>query len=525
MTNIQCGAGVRDDAPNAVLLSKTPPRFVPRRIPYNRTMAIHESQSLRRLLLTHEIAFVILVVISGALGGTWAYFWQSSSAEAIRLNGLVHTAQEIRSLLYKQIQDVSRAGLRGDAEVRELNSDYSTQIQELFNQLRRLSENRGEDYAVQNMQTAFGLLQANLRNMLDDPFELNRLVRSRFLDPAFEHDFVHDFEDAFESFKGLIALESEAQNRLMARWTRLAPYGLAIPIVFGIALLLFSRHSLTRGFVTPMQSIMDGTRALSAGDLSRVLPAEGVAEVRELAQGINQMAAQLDVSRRKLVAQEKTAALGALVPVVAHNIRNPLASIRANAQLLDGSETAAELSEIRADLIETVDRLGRWVTALVSYLHPLQPQLRAVSVTQSVAATLNLLQPRLASNNVSVRHQRWDEQAQILADPDLLEQAIYGLINNAIEASCAQSSIDLSVAAEADSVVLTITDTAGGLPFQPEPSDLSPGPSTKRFGTGLGIPVAFKICAEHDFELSFDIEPGQGTKVTIRAPQAEAENQ
>ena len=69
-------------------------------------MQVARPQSLRRLLLTHELAFLTLVVIMGGLASTWAYFWQQSSEESIRLNFLAYTAQEIRSLLFKQIQEV-----------------------------------------------------------------------------------------------------------------------------------------------------------------------------------------------------------------------------------------------------------------------------------------------------------------------------------------------------------------------------------------------------------------------------------
>ena len=55
-------------------------------------------------------------------------------------------------------------------------------------------------------------------------------------------------------------------------------------------------------------------------------------------------------------------------------------------------------------------------------------------------------------------------------------------------------------------------------PFEPKPGNLEPGPSTKRYGTGLGIPIAFKICQKHNWKLDFKTIEGKGTKVTITAP-------
>ncbi|MGR8920553.1 MAG: ATP-binding protein [Gammaproteobacteria bacterium] len=485
-------------------------------------MQVNRPQSLRRLLLTHETAFVLLVVISGALGATWAWLWQQWSEESLRLNYLAHTAQDIRSGLFKQIQEVSVAGLRGDAGVRELNSGYLRSGQELFNELRRKSSHRGEDYAVQRMQTAYSLLQASLRKTLGDPLALNRLVRSKLLDPTFEQNFVADFESAFEALLGLIDMQLAAQEKSIQRWTDVAPYGLGVPILVGIALLLFSRRSLARGFVRPMQSIMIGTREISGGNFGATLPEAGVAEVRELASGINTMAAELEASREALRTTERQAAQGALVPVVAHNIRNPLAAIRANAQLLDGSESVEEIGEIRAAILDTVDRLERWVSALVSYLHPLEPRRVPVAATAVLEAALSLLEGRLEEAGVSCRRGQWDAAGVIDADPDLLEQALYGLLNNAVEASARGAVIEVAVIGADGAVRIEIRDQAGGIPFQPEPSELEPGPTTKRFGTGLGIPVAYKICGVHGYKLEFVIDPGKGTRVLIVAPAAES---
>ena len=437
---------------------------------YNlRIMHAARPQSLRRLLLTHEFAFLVLVAIMGGLAGIWAYFWQQSSEESIRLNYLAHTSYDIRSSLFRQIQEVSLSGLREDPEVGALFSKYSRSIQESFNELRRKSDNRAEGYAVQNMQAAFSLLQQNLKTTLKDPFALNRLVRSKLLDPEFEQRFVADFEQAFDAFVGLIDQELSAQEAILDRWLNIAPYILPLPIVIGVALLVFSRSSLNRGFVAPMHAIVSGTRAMSEGNLEQIIPEDGVEEVAQLARGFNQMARELNRSRDALLDKERQSALGALVPVVAHNIRNPLAAIRANAQLIEGTDDPGELIETKGAIIETVDRLGRWVNALVSYLHPLQPERQPHLATALFDHAVTLLQPRVEESGVVLLRSAWDAEARIEADADLLEQALYGLVNNAIEASASGSTVDLTVARRGGAVYLSIRDEAGGIPFQPEP--------------------------------------------------------
>lgn len=480
-------------------------------------------RSLRRLLLAHDIAFLLLLVITGALAALWGTLWQQSSLEAMRLRGMSHTGEEIRAMVYRQMHEVTAAALRADPQVRELDSRHARAVQEAFNVLRRASDSRAEDYAVQNLQTAFSLLRANLRETLGDTYALNRLVRAKLLDPDFERRFVADFETAYAAFTGLMASQAEAQEQRVQRRLALAPWALSLPIALGVGLVLRSRRALSREFVRPMRAVLARLRAIAGGAREAAPPTVGATEVRELAQGIERMAAELAASQRALVEHEREAALGGLIPVVAHNVRNPLAAIRANAQLLDGGETAAELAESRAAIIDTCDRLGRWVTALVSYLHPLTPRLTVFRAVEPLDAVAGLLAPRIAEQGLELRREPWHTDVMLEADRDLLEQALYGLVNNAVEASPRGARLTLGVEADDGELRLSIVDEAGGLPFQPEPSELKPGPSTKRFGTGLGIPIAFKICKAHGFDLSFDITPGSGTRVVLRAPRARLE--
>ncbi|MDH4383638.1 MAG: HAMP domain-containing protein [Gammaproteobacteria bacterium] len=476
-------------------------------------------QSLRRVLLVYELAFIALVVVTGAMGGLWAYFWQETSTESLRLNALTNTMQETRGVLFQQIQEVALARLRNDPAAEDIHGRYYRRIQEGFNALRRQSASRAEDYAVQHMQEAYGRLQADLHASLDDPYFLNRIVRLRALDARREPSLLGGFDEACLSFQRLVETELAAQAEWIGRWTRYAPYLLPVPMLLALAVLYFSRRSLTRGFVRPMQAIIQGTERMSDGELSRRLPVAGVTEVALLAESVNRLASDLVLSRDALVESERQAALGALVPVVAHNIRNPLAAIRASAQVLEHVDDPAESREIANEIVATVDRLGRWVSALVSYLHPLKPRLTVMPAARVFAAVLDLIAPRAREREVRLERRPWQEGAWVAVDSDLMEQALYGLLGNALEASAKGAVLRAGLRASDTQVIFEIEDEAGGIPFIPEPAGLEPGPSTKRFGTGLGIPVAFKVCKTHGWTLEFSVVDSRGTRVTITAPR------
>ena len=477
-------------------------------------------QSLKGLLLTHELAFLVLVAVAGALGGVWAYFWQQSSTESIRLNGLAHVAQEIRSDLFRQVQEVALARLRDEPAIEKVSSKYTKAIKSGFNRLRRHSVSRAEAYAIQGLQQAYSNIQVDMNAIFDNPYLLNRIVRSKLLDPSYEQVLVREFEAAFRNLRGLINQQLDKQEDEIQRWMRFAPLAIPVPIAIAVVLLLFSRASLTRGFVRPMQSLVVAIRAMSAGELSANIDPGGVCEVGEIARGITEMASELGRSRDALVDNERQAALGALVPVVVHNVRNPLASIRASAQLLDQERASPEVQESQAAIIETVDRLERWVSALVSYLHPREPRFMRVSAVSLFDATTTLLEPRIKEKSIELLRRPWDPDIQVNVDPDLMEQALYAVITNALEASPSNATITLSIGVDDDKVVLAVEDGGGGIPFTPVLTGLEPGPTTKKMGTGLGIPIAFKVCKAHGWDITFEVDEGVGTKVIISAPMS-----
>ncbi|MDX1607191.1 MAG: ATP-binding protein, partial [Candidatus Competibacterales bacterium] len=328
-----------------------------------------------------------------------------------------------------------------------------------------------------------------------------------------------EFESAQLIFSRVLDEQRRALERRLDYWAGMAPWLIAAPVVLSALLVLLSRLSLQRGFVRPMRSLVAGVRGFAHRGEMPAVAAGGVAELRELARAFEQLNHDLAASRDALVASERQAALGALVPVVAHNIRNPLASIRAAAQLIEADDDPRELLDSRDEIIATVDRLERWVATLLAYLHPLRPRCRTVALAAVIAGALQPLAHRLEAKHLRLQRHPWPEEETLDADPDLLEQALHGLLANAVEASPADGELAVGLYPMGDSVELWLEDRGPGLPFHPEPGGLHPGPTTKRFGTGLGIPFAFKVVQVHGGSLTFDPRPGGGTRVRLRLPR------
>ena len=481
-------------------------------------MPLRRSKSLKNLIFRHEIAILFLVAVTGLIGGLSAYFWQQNSSESVRINTMYFLTEQIRGEMYAQIQEMIRARVLEDPLAYEAYPEYSRSISERFNGLRRRSKSREEDIAIQELNQSYRELQRDMNNIFNDPYLANTSARIQILDPKFAQQMVGKFEQRYAAFKKILNEQHKQLDETLELWTKFAPFIIPVPLIIAFLIVFYTRHVMRSGFIKPIDTVMHGAHEISQGKLDYHINEDGVEEVSNLANAINKMATELSNNREALIQNERQAALGSLVPVVAHNIRNPLASIRAMAQLLEHAENQDEINESKHAIIETIDRLGRWVNALVSYLHPLKPNLTNRPANELVDAALGLLRNKIVEKNINIIKQGWEFNQSLSVDPDLMEQALYSLLANAIDASPKNSEIKISLTNPEDYIEIRIHDAGPGLPFEPKPGNLEPGPSTKKFGTGLGIPIAYKICQKHGWNLSFNIIEGEGTEAVVAAP-------
>jgi signal transduction histidine kinase len=483
---------------------------------------VRKPRALNELLLIHELTFVLLLVLAVAAGAFGIRQWQQASQESQRINSLIQEIQETRGDLYRQMKELFDAYFLSDPQARVEYDGYALKVRKHFQQLRRLADGREEQDAIEKLQQSYGEFLDETSSILDRYQTRPDEALKKTLNTGIETGVFSRYEAVSAHAERLLALkQNDLKHRLQAA-QRTALLWLGIPVVLAILLLLFSRVFLQRAIVRPIAAILHATTELSAGRLHHKVPQAGAAELGTLAQAINQMASDLARSREALIRSEKQAAQGALVPMLAHNIRNPLASIRAVAQVADTPDAGHDARQSFNDIIDTVDRLERWTGALLAYLHPLRPQLAAVTLQQVLTGALAPLQQKIREKSMTVECPPMDPPVRLTTDQHLLEQTLYNLLQNAVDASPHHAAIRIELIPSADQIELRLLDRGVGMPFAPNPSQLSPGPSTKRFGTGLGIPFAFKVCEALGGKITFSARPGGGTLVSMELPRQPA---
>ena len=479
-------------------------------------------RSLKGLLLLNESALLLLVVGTATLTGLWAWFWTQSSQEAARIETLARSAERIRGDMYRQLHEAVHARLTENPAVLFVYAGYRRQVAERFSDLHGLVHDDSERVAVEYLQDAYTVVLDDMEKVFADPTEISEAARMKLLDPAYEEWMLGELESALAVIDALVDRRRRELDAWRSDWTRWTSVAVPVSVLLAVALLLISRRILHSRVVVPLRNLVDGTVAIGRGNLEHRIRAEGVEEIRHLASTFGEMTRELAKSQRSLVESERQAALGALVPVVAHNIRNPLASIRATAQMMDETWTDQDLVESRGAIIDTVDRLERWVTSLLYYLVPLKPRRRACRLGDVVTGALAPLGPKIERKSLRIEREDREHDTVLQADPDLLEQAIHALLGNAVEASPRSGTIRLGLESGEDAVELLIDDEGPGIAFEPDPRELSPGPSTKKDGFGLGIPVAWKICNAHGGTIDIRRRDASGTRVRVALPFAPA---
>ena len=483
---------------------------------------------------------MLLVFISVFVGLGWSYFWLKWSQETVRLAEMSRINENLGRHFLDDLSSLRKRNSNlQSSSVEGVSVSLKNSLVQL-DQLRRLSNNRAEDYAVQELQVAASYILDFLTNYQREwsptivkgdistegwHFRDIKLVSvERCLRPGMSNlgelaclilSMKRDFHFALISLRGLIEQERFSQESSKHNWSRYGSLTLLVLIVTSILLLLLSRWGLHRQFWTPLQAIVSNSEALLKGISKDKLPEVGAQEMRFLASEINLIAEALELSREELKSNERQTALAELVPVIAHNVKNPLASIRANAQLLEESQSRSEINESQIAILTTVDKLTKWINSLVSYLHPVSPRFAPIDFRKVVEGAASLLSNPALPKNVYITYKNWNKSVEISADLDLMEQAIFCLLSNAIDASPKEGEIRIGFYANPEGNSFYIEDDGPGLPFEYRATELKPGPSTKEFGTGLGLPIVQKVCDIHGFIFDFQKSAKKGARAVI----------
>ena len=290
-------------------------------------------------------------------------------------------------------------------------------------------------------------------------------------------------------------------------------------ITLVIVLLLAARSSWKLS--QPLRELAATARKIAAGRHSeRLGPLEGI-EAQEVGRAFNKMLDELEASKRRLLHAATLAAVGELSSSIAHEMRNPLSSIRINLQALRRKVEAGPYQELSAIALEQVDRLERMLSELLNFSKPLELAPESFEFSGLAGQVISELTPQAEEKNVSLAVEKPPGSLLLTADREQIHRALTNLVQNALDAAPTGSRVELGAAAvEAENGYAEIWVSDNGPGIRPEDREMifQPFFTTREGGTGLGLANVKKIVEGHDGKIEVESSPGKGSVFRLLLP-------
>ncbi len=230
----------------------------------------------------------------------------------------------------------------------------------------------------------------------------------------------------------------------------------------------------------------------------------------------------------------ETEGLSRLLGVMAHEIKNPLSTIKVNLRLIDeqlqdipagSDELSQSLSRTRrkiAVIEKETSRLQQILDSFLRYANRTEPQFATVDLNSLVGDLIDFYSPQALAHSINLRYQLHGGPILCRVDSAMLKQAVLNLFLNAQQAIGVNGDLMVRTACDGKSAKIHISDTGKGIPADRIAHIFEPYQSTRPNGTGLGLATTKKIVEAHNGSITVHSEPGKGTSFTITIPLADS---
>ncbi len=312
--------------------------------------------------------------------------------------------------------------------------------------------------------------------------------------------------------------------------------------VIGTLLGIIGSHHFTR----PILKLHNGARIISTGTFDHRITVHTNDEIEDLAVQFNIMADRLKESQgrltklneelqkeveartQQLFQAEKMAAFGSLSAGIAHEIGNPLASMKTNIQVLDerlGKDNAHH--KFLERILKEINRLSKFFKTFYSFARPVKPQIASSDIRKIIHEVIMIIQKEAEAQGVILSETFDDYLPNVMVDFQRMQQVFLNLFLNAIQAMPEGGTVSVRASfivpdtvdnqqEERGKVVVTVSDTGHGIPEEVRSKIFEPFYTTKPKGTGLGLSIAHQIVVENNGAISVGLSDEMETTFTIQ---------
>jgi signal transduction histidine kinase len=300
---------------------------------------------------------------------------------------------------------------------------------------------------------------------------------------------------------------------------------------FGIGIL--GASLLAKKITRPINKLVDGTVRISRGDFSHSIDIFSRDEIGGLARSFNEMTVELlqtrermEEANRRLVQAEKLASIGRLAATIAHEIRNPLTSVKLNVQKIAEEENrpAAEMEHLALSM-EGIGQIEKFIKELLNYTRVAELALERFPPAQILDESLKTLKETFAQKAIVLEKSIAENVPAVVVDADKIRQVFLNILRNAQEAMEPGGRISVSLdtveSGGRTDVRVRISDSGPGIPEKDRENIFEPFFTTKPSGFGLGLANARKILEQHNGSIRLGRKRGRGSVFIILIPAEE----
>lgn len=423
-----------------------------------------------------------------------------------------------------RIRDLELRLTTSHLESFRLAEDFQSRLHNLNGAMLRFAARREPE-----MWEEFARASTNLDRWIDqyDP----RVNPQSILTTDRERQLLHQLNNRYDDYlRAARAVQANHQPAMLtpAAFSQLNEFEAQAQQLLQLSIQLADAHrQAEQAFLIEANWSLGNLRAFLFGAVGVTLALVamlGVAIYRDM---IAPLRTKLVRSEALLERQEKLATLGTLAAGIAHEIRNPLTSIKARLYTLGKHIKGNEAGTADAAVISgEISRLERIVQEVLQFARPSEPRLDVMRADAPLHEVRSLVAGSLVRDNVQLVVEPGTE-LYVAMDAALIKQVLINLVRNAAEAIDGAGTVTLrvrsgtaSLGGESRSVaILEVADTGQGIPPEVEQRLFDPFFTTKETGTGLGLPIAARIVEKHGGALQYQTRVGHGTTFGIVLPQ------
>ncbi|MBZ2185788.1 MAG: hypothetical protein K7J46_13830 [Bryobacter sp.] len=229
----------------------------------------------------------------------------------------------------------------------------------------------------------------------------------------------------------------------------------------------------------------------------------------------NLKAAQSEVQR-----SERLAALGQLTAGLAHELRNPLGTIKNSAELLAKRISAGDVlgRELTGYISSEVDRTNDLVKRFLDFARPFRLRIEMVEIAEVIDRAIQQVEARAEAKGVTILRNDSPDVGPAPMDAQWVEALLANLLANAIDASPVGAAVTVSSRTAEGGIELSVADRGQGIAEETLPNIFNPFFTTKAEGTGLGLAIVAKVVDEHGGRIAVESRPGEGSQFRIWLP-------